>query len=223
MTTPTPDPVRDPAGYQRFLLSLLGADDPAAVQAATPGELRALVDDAGDDLRLRPERDEWSAIECIGHIADAEIVYAGRYRWILAHDEPPLIGYDQDRWVSRLGHAESDVDELLRTFEALRAANIALFRRTPDDGRARVGRHSERGLESFDLSFRLIAGHDRFHRDQARRGRCGRPSGSHATPRTPGGPASAATCATAGGPTAPTPCPAGSIRCTAPRWASSRA
>jgi hypothetical protein len=29
--------------------------------------------------------------------------------------------------------------------------------------------HGERGLESFDLSFRPIAGHDRLHADQARR------------------------------------------------------
>ena len=29
--------------------------------------------------------------------------------------------------------------------------------------------HAERGPESFDLSFRLIAGHDRFHVAQAGR------------------------------------------------------
>jgi hypothetical protein len=29
--------------------------------------------------------------------------------------------------------------------------------------------HSERGNESFDLLFRMIAGHDRFHLAQARR------------------------------------------------------
>jgi hypothetical protein len=29
--------------------------------------------------------------------------------------------------------------------------------------------HSERGPESFDLTFNLAAGHDRFHLDQARR------------------------------------------------------
>jgi hypothetical protein len=35
--------------------------------------------------------------------------------------------------------------------------------------KARVGLHEERGPESLDLSFRLVAGHDRFHLDQARR------------------------------------------------------
>lgn len=40
--------------------------------------------------------------ECFGHIVDAEIVYSGRYRWILAHDKPDVPGYDQDLWVDTL-------------------------------------------------------------------------------------------------------------------------
>ncbi len=166
---PSPDPVSDPRGYQGHLLSLLGDDDPAAVQSATPGALRELVTQAGAALRKRPAPGEWSVIECIGHIGDAEVVYAARYRWILAHDVPTLIGYDQDRWVARLRHAEAEPDELLATFDALRSANVALWRRTSREERARIGRHEERGPESLDLSFRLIAGHDRFHLDQARR------------------------------------------------------
>ncbi len=166
----SPDPVADPRGYQNHLLSLLGDDEPAAVQSATPGALRKLVAEAGAGLRGRPVPGEWSVIECVGHILDAEVVCAARYRWILAHDAPTLIGYDQDRWVARLRHAEADPDELLATFEALRSANVALWARTSGDERARVGRHEERGPESFELTFRLIAGHDRFHLDQARRG-----------------------------------------------------
>jgi uncharacterized damage-inducible protein DinB len=168
-TVRSPDPIAEAAAYQAHLLALLGDDDPAHVQEATPGSLQSLVRDSGDLLRTPPEQGEWSVLQCVGHIADAEIVYAGRYRWILAHDEPPLIGYDQDLWVTRLRHAEADPEELLATFEPLRAANIALWRRTPASERARIGRHEERGPESFDLSFRLIAGHDRFHLGQARR------------------------------------------------------
>ena len=98
----SPDPIDDPKGYQDHLLGLLGDDDPAAVQARTPATLRQLAAEAGPDLFLRPEPTEWSAFECMAHITDAEIVMSGRYRWVLAHDEPPLIGYDQDLWVDRL-------------------------------------------------------------------------------------------------------------------------
>jgi hypothetical protein len=129
-----------------------------------------MLDAAGGLAAVRPEPDEWSVVECLGHAVDAEVVTAARYRWILAHDEPPLLGYDQDLWVDRL-HAgrHDDPEDLLALLEPLRRANVALWRRSSDEERARVGVHAERGRESFDLLFRILAGHDRFHLAQARR------------------------------------------------------
>jgi hypothetical protein len=98
---------------------------------------------------------------------DGEVVSSARYRW--AHDEPPLAGYDQDLWVERLRHNDDDPEELLALFEALRRANLALWSRSSAAERARLGIHQERGPESFELCFRLIAGHDRNHLEQARR------------------------------------------------------
>lgn len=164
-----PDPLLDVEAYRQSLLAALGRDDPAEAQAETAGALRSLVAEAGPLLRVRPEPGEWSVLECIGHIVDGELVVAGRYRWILAHDEPDIVGYDQARWVDRLRHNEDDVDELLRVFEAVRASNIGLWRRLSPADRARVGLHRERGPESIDLTFRLAAGHDRVHLAQARR------------------------------------------------------
>jgi hypothetical protein len=165
----TPDPVNEPAEYQAHLLGLLGDDDPAVVQLGTPGAIRSMVQQAGDRVRERPGPAEWSVLECLGHLLDAEIVYSGRYRWILAHDEPELIGYDQDDWVTRLRHNQDDPEQSLALFEALRGANLALWERTPVEERPRAGMHRERGPESFELSFRMIAGHDRFHLAQAGR------------------------------------------------------
>jgi DinB superfamily len=165
----SPDPVNDAEAYRQSLLAALGGDDPAVAQASTPAAVRALVAEAGPDLRTRPEPGEWSVLECVSHLVDGELVVAGRYRWILAHDEPDIVGYDQALWVDRLRHNEDDVEELLAVFEALRAANIGLWARLSPRDRARVGIHRERGPESIDLTFRLAGGHDRVHLDQARR------------------------------------------------------
>lgn len=165
----SPDPVREAKAYRQSLLAALGGDNPAEAQAQTPAALRVLVRDAGPRLRTRPEPGEWSALECIGHITDGELVVAGRYRWILAHDEPEIIGYDQALWVDRLRHQDDDVEHLLDLFEALRTANLELWSRISPDDRTRVGLHRERGPESLDLTFRLAAGHDRIHLAQARR------------------------------------------------------
>jgi hypothetical protein len=166
----SPDPVSEPAAYQDHLLGLLGNDDPAEVQAGALDAWRGMLAAAGELAAVRPEPDEWSVVECLGHAVDAEVVTAARYRWILAHDEPPLLGYDQDLWVDRL-HAgrHDDPEDLLALLEPLRRANVALWRRSSDEERARVGVHAERGRESFDLLFRILAGHDRFHLAQARR------------------------------------------------------
>ena len=126
---PTPDPIANAAAYQRMLLDALGDDDPAVAQAETPARIRTLVDEAGDDLRTRPEPREWSVQLCIAHIADAELVMSARYRWVLAHDEPELIGYDQDLWVDRLHRDDDDPDPMVAGFETLRAANLELWRR----------------------------------------------------------------------------------------------
>jgi DinB family protein len=163
------DPVSEAESYRELLLGLLGDQDPAQVQAELGDQLDAVVHDAGPHLRTRPAPGEWSVLEVLGHILDAEVAYAGRYRWILAQDEPPLFGYDQDRWVERLHGEDDDPQEMLSLFRMLRSSHLALWAGASERDRARIGVHSERGPESFDLSFRLIAGHGLFHLGQIRR------------------------------------------------------
>lgn len=164
----SPDPVTEAAAYQQLLVSLVGNDDPADVQAATEGELRAILRDAGSNLRRRPTTKEWSVLELLGHVSDAELVMSGRYRWALSHDRPPLLGYDQDQWVDHLRHNEDDPNELLNLFATLRKANLVLWKKSSSRDRERVAIHAERGPESYDLMFRMLAGHDRFHLNQMR-------------------------------------------------------
>lgn len=155
--------------YQQQLLALVGDEDPALVQAQTPDVMRQLVADARELVRRRPAPGEFSIAELVGHLVDAELVSSTRYRWILAEEEPALPGYEQDDWVRVSGYADADPGELIEVFRVVRRANLELWRRTPTAQHSRVGHHSERGPESYDLSFRLIAGHDRLHIDQARR------------------------------------------------------
>jgi hypothetical protein len=165
---PAPDPIAEPQAYRDYLLAALGDDDPASVQAGTPAAMREIVRGAGSHLRTRPAPGTWSALEVLGHMLDAEIVSSARYRFIVAHDEPTLIGYDQDLWVQGLNHNDDDPSALIDQFEAIRLANVAMWRRASPNERGRVGIHEERGSESYDLMFRLIGGHDRIHLAQAR-------------------------------------------------------
>jgi hypothetical protein len=168
VATPAQEVLTAGRAYQQQLLSLLGPDDPAEVAQTTAAAVQSLLKDAGPDLNLRPAADEWSVLELVGHLLDAEIVMSGRYRWTISQDKPPLLGYDQDQWVAGLRHNEAQPEELLAVFSALRAANLRLWRQSTAADRDRVAMHSERGPESYGLMFRMLAGHDRFHLNQMR-------------------------------------------------------
>ena len=165
----SPDPVSQARAYQQSLLAELGDDDPAVVQSGTADAIRALLADAASDARTEPEPGEWSVAGCIAHLTDGELVVSTRYRWISAEEQPAMVGYDQALWVANLRHREDEPEALLALFETLRRSNLALWERFGTTHGDRIGLHSERGPESYDLSFRLAAGHDRIHLAQARR------------------------------------------------------
>lgn len=155
--------------YRQSVLDALGGDDALSVQETEPELWARLIGQAGAHLRTRPEPGEWSVLECLGHMTDSELITSARYRWVLCENEPPLVGFDQTSWVAGLNHSAGDPASLLELFSSLRRANVALWRRTPAADRGRIGHHAERGPESYELLFRLQAGHGRVHRAQAER------------------------------------------------------
>lgn len=155
------DPVKDPQGYQKELLALLGGEDPVAVLTSTPVTFREETSALSEEvLGRRPAPGEWSVAELLGHLWDAEIAVSFRGRAILAQDIPQLAGYDQDAWATL---AKPRFAELLDAFTALRRANLALIAGTPEDRWDRYGIHEERGPTSFRLLAETTAGHDRAH------------------------------------------------------------
>ena len=163
-----PDPVQNPTEYQVMVLSFLDGVDLVEAYRTLPDRIEAILSEAGDRLRVRPAEGEWSALEVLGHIVDGEVASAARLRWVLAQDEPPLPGYDQELWVERLRHNEADPAEQLALLRILRRSNLALWSAASEQDRARVGMHAERGAESFELIFRLAVGHGLLHLDQMR-------------------------------------------------------
>jgi hypothetical protein len=155
--------------YRKPVLEALGPDDPLDVQAQEVAAWRELIDRAAADIRVAPAPGDWSVLECLGHMTDSELVTAARYRWVLAEDRPALESWDQVAWARNLSHVHDDPATMLDLFAALRHSNVALWQRTPVADRARYGIHAERGPESFELLFRLQAGHGRIHRAQAER------------------------------------------------------
>lgn len=174
-------------GYVAAILGLLGDRDPVAVMEETPGRLKRLVSGVPAPLLARREAPgKWSMVMVVQHLGDSELVGGFRLRMILAHDRPPVAGYDQDRFAERLHYEEVPVAAALAQFSALRRANLRLWRGLTPAELARTGVHSERGEESLERMRKLYAGHDLLHLRQLERirgavgtgrtGRTGRPS-----------------------------------------------
>ncbi len=169
-TNPASSSKEQGAAYTAAILGLVADQDPLTVLRATPDALRRAIEAlTPDQLATHEASGKWSTRQVVLHLADSEVVFAWRVRLVLAHDQPPITGYDQDRWAERLGYDNADAMEALQTFSVLRRSNLRLLERASPEVRARFGVHSERGNESIAHMMKLYAGHDRLHLAQIAR------------------------------------------------------
>jgi uncharacterized damage-inducible protein DinB len=156
--------------YIAAILDVLGDSDPLGVLGATPASFAQVIQGLSPaELRAPEKPGKWSLQQLVAHMADSEVVWSWRLRMVLAHDRPPLTGYDQDLWAERLGYEDADADLSLRVFTTLRERNLDLLRGAGPEELHRVGMHQERGEESVQHMMRLYAGHDIVHTRQLER------------------------------------------------------
>jgi DinB superfamily len=80
-------------------------------------------------LRYKPSPDKWCILEILGHLADIEIVYAHRFRQMLADKKPAIAPMDQDAWAQNLGYMETPAPELVALYGLNRHYTLRLLRR----------------------------------------------------------------------------------------------
>jgi hypothetical protein len=169
-TNPASATSSDIAAYVDALLGLLGSQDPVDVLGKTPAELERFFASVPAQILTIPEASgKWALRDVMAHLADSELVGGFRLRMVLAHDRPPLHGYDQDLWADRLRYTDVDVRDALEQFTVLRRANLRLWQNLSPADLLRVGLHNERGEESLGHMRRLYAGHDLLHLRQLER------------------------------------------------------
>ena len=169
-TNPGSAAAENAAQYVAAVLELLADHDPIAVMRKTPDMLTHLLAELGPEQVTQAEAPgKWSVRDVLQHLADSEIVWGCRMRMVIAQDRPPLVGYDQDLWASRLDYAGADATQALDVFRVLRRANLEILQRLTPTDRQRVGVHAERGEQALEHMIRLQAGHDLLHINQLQR------------------------------------------------------
>ena len=118
-------------------------------------------------LAQPPAPNEWSALECLLHLADAErAVFPERVRAFLEGRD--FAAYNPDREGSKLDPQRTALD-LAAEFGRLRAESLALLARLTAADLPRQARHPELGMVTLSELLHEWAGHDLMHTVQAER------------------------------------------------------
>jgi uncharacterized damage-inducible protein DinB len=121
--------------------------------------LEPLTEGQGD-FRYAPGK--WSIKESLGHVNDAERIFAVRILRIARGDQTPLPGFEQDDYVKIANASTRKISELLEEFTAIRRATIALIRSLDDASWLRRGTASGKEVSVLAIVF-IIAGHALHH------------------------------------------------------------
>jgi len=156
--------------YKRRLAAYAAGKDAIAMQRQAPHTLAQLIEGVPEvTLRLRPAPDKWSVTEILAHMAEDELSSTWRYRQMLEHDAPTLLGFYQEMW-ARLGdYASWKPLEALEMFRLLREANLRMFTQLAPEQWQRYGVHAERGRLTVQELCRHMAAHDINHIEQIRK------------------------------------------------------
>ena len=156
--------------YRKRMFEHIEGGNRLKMQAAAPARLAKLLKGVSPaKARKRPAQGKWSIAEIVAHIADTELVGGYRMRAILGQPGTPIIGFDQDAWVTALHYDKRDLKKSFEQYRALREANLALLKSLTPEQWKHEGLHSERGPESVETMTRMFAGHDLNHFGQIER------------------------------------------------------
>ena len=155
-----------------------GEFDPAAARYV--GRMDA-VTDAGRALETQRERlvsalsqlsqeqaafryaqGKWSVTEVVGHLSDAERIFAYRLLRIGRGDETPLPGFDENTYVPAGAFDRRPLADVLEEWVTVRNATVALVRGLPSEAWARRGRASDQAVTAAALVY-VMLGHVAHH------------------------------------------------------------
>jgi hypothetical protein len=106
--------------------------------------------------------DKWTIKEVVGHVVDAERVFAYRALRFARNDRTPLPGFDENAYVPAGNFGHRLLADLIAEWDLLRLANMAFFRGLEPEAWDRRGLASDHPISVRALAY-VIAGHGRHH------------------------------------------------------------
>lgn len=122
--------------------------------------LLAQIPETQADSRYAPGK--WSVKELVGHLIDAERIFAYRALRIARGDQTPLPGFEQDDYIETANFGARTLAELAEEFDIVRRSTLRLFVYLDDAAWLRRGTASDAEVSVRALAY-MIAGHETHH------------------------------------------------------------
>jgi hypothetical protein len=143
----------------------LGDRDPYQALGETPQRIESIVHGWNDALFERSYAPgKWSARQILVHLAQTELGLSTRARFALTADDYTAEPFDQDAWMPL--DEPTEARTALGAYLALRAFNLAMWKRLSEQQRQRPFAHPEFGALTVDWIAAQMAGHDIHHLKQ---------------------------------------------------------
>ena len=162
MTT-RPEPDEYAPHYGKYISLVQGNDIVAILEAQRLQTFQLFAARSERDGNFRYAPRKWTVKEVLGHVNDAERIFAYRALRIARGDKTPLAGFDQEPYVSVAAFTERPLADLAEEFAHVRSATLALFRHLKEEAWIRRGTASDNEVSVRALAF-IIAGHELHHR-----------------------------------------------------------
>jgi hypothetical protein len=106
--------------------------------------------------------DKWTVKQVLGHVCDAERVFAYRLLRISRGDETPLPGFDENTYVPAAEYENRTLTDLVTEWSAVRHATLALVNGLPQNAWTRRGIANGFPVTAAALVY-IILGHVEHH------------------------------------------------------------
>jgi len=118
------------------------------------------LSEAQGDLRYAPGK--WNVKEVIGHLIDAERIFAYRALRFARNDQTPLAGFDENSYAANSSFGSRRLADLAGEFKCVRESNIYLFKHLDDEAWSRRGVSNQNEISVCALAW-ITAGHELHH------------------------------------------------------------
>lgn len=136
------------------------------ILSTTPARWLTLTETLSIDLLARtPAPDEWSALECLYHLLDTEMIFPVRMSALLTGQ--PIVAFDPDTEGTK--NTDQTPEQLAQKFASMRQASLEELERVTIHDLSRTARHSELGTVTLGELLHEWAAHDLTHTVQAER------------------------------------------------------